>query len=265
MPAADLIRLVKTLGAPYGFERSVKLMPGDLADDRCLISLGRAALGNDPARRLVGLGQELGIPKEFENNLPESLDRADIVHFGYEAAAGLDSYKLYFEYAGDTRRAMASPNASPVLVHLAYKWTPSRPNSRVVTRYTWMPCPTRAALEAKVRDLVPGEEAPVALNCALSLISRLARQADSGELLLMEVEEPGNPRRSCDINVYDAGLRMHQIADLFGEVVANYALPEARVRAVFDGAKDRALGHLSAGVGRDGREFVTIYFGVEAH
>ena len=59
----------------------------------------------------------------------------------------------------------------------------------------WMPCWTRAELEAKVQDLIPLAEAPNAHRCALGLLSRLAAFADSGELLLMEVEEPGNPRR----------------------------------------------------------------------
>lgn len=265
MPAAELIRLVETLRAPYGLERSVKIMPQVLADDRCLISVGRAAFGQNPARRLVEICQVIGIPKEFIDKLAGSFDRADVVHFGYEAAARNDIYKIYFEYAAEVRRAMAAPNATPVLVHLAYKWSPSRPDSRAVSHYTWVPCRSRVELEARVSELVPADEAPVARRCALGLISRVAKFADFGELLLMDVDEPGNPRRSCDINVYDAGLRMHQIADLFDGVVTGLAVPEARARAVFDAAKDLALGHLSAGVGRDGREFVTIYFGVEAH
>jgi tryptophan 7-halogenase len=265
MAVADLIQLVETLRAPYGLERSVKITRGTLADDRCLISLGRAAFGVALAERLAQIGSALGMPEAFMHALPGSLEGADVVHLGYEAAAGRDVYKIYCEYASSVRRAMAARSRDPVLVHLAYKWTPQRADSAAVTRYTWVPCRTRGELEFKLQDLVPANAAPHANRCSLALVSRVAAFAASGELLLMEVEEPGNPRRSCDLNVYDAALRMGKIADLLEVVTTDFAVPPARAHAVFDHAADRMLGHLSAGVGRDGQEFVTFYFGVEAH
>jgi tryptophan 7-halogenase len=265
MAVADLIRLVETLRAPYGLERSVKITRGTLADDRCLISLGRAAFGSAPADRLAQIGGSLGMPEIFVRALASSLEGADVVHLGYEAAAGRDIYKIYCEYAASVRRAMAAHGGDPVLVHLAYKWTPQRADNAAVTRYTWVPCRSRGELETKLADLVPADEAPRASRCTLALVSRIAAFADSGELLLMEVEEPGNPRRSCDLNVYDAALRVGEVADLIDAVTADFAVPPARTHAVFGHAAGRMLGHLSAGVGRDGQEFVTFYFGVEAH
>lgn len=264
MPAANLISLVESLGAPYGLERSVKIMPGRVADDRCLISVGRGALGRAPLDRLLRIGQELGMPTGFVDALPAALDRADIVHFGYEGAGTHGTYKMYFEYASDARAAMTAGSPVPVLVHLAYKWTPPRPDG-AVTRYTWAPCRTRPEVEAKLRSLLPAERAPRALGCALRLLSKAASSADAGELLLMEVEEAGNPRRSCDLNVYDAGLRLCDIADLLESALRDFGVTTATGESVFGGSASKALGHLSAGVGRDGEEFVTIYFGVEGH
>jgi hypothetical protein len=120
-------------------------------------------------------------------------------------------------------------------------------------------------IDAKLQDLVPVKDAAKARRCVFDLLSRMTGFANSGELLLMEVEEPPNPRRSCDLNVYDAGLRMHEIADLIDATLHDFAVSQARGRTVFDRAGERALGHISAGIGRDGQEFVTIYFGVEAH
>jgi hypothetical protein len=265
MPAADLIRLVEGLRAPYGLERSVKIMPGVLADDRCLISIGRAALGRAPVERLLRMGNELHMPPGFAEALPAALERADIVHFGYEAAAGHEVYKIYFEYASDVRAALAADRRAHVLVHLAYKWAPLRPASGAVTRYSRLPCGTRAELEARLRSLLPASHAPRALRCALGLVTRTAALADSGQLLLMEVEEPGNSRRSCDLNLYDAGLRLRDIADLLEMALRDFGVPLAHALSIFGRAQDKALGHLSAGVGRDGQEFVTIYFGVEGH
>jgi tryptophan 7-halogenase len=265
MPAADLIRLVKTLGAPYGLERSVKISHGVLDDDRCLISIGRLALGEQPAERLLQIGLELLMPPNFAAALPGSLQQADIIHFGYEAGAGQEVYKIYFEYASRVRHAMAAMSQGPELVHLAYKWSPSRAGGATVTKYTWIPCRTRVELDAKLRSLLPAGEAPRALRCALGFVEKTAALADSGELLLLEVQEPGNLRRSCDLNVYDAALRLREVADLLDAALLDFAVPKPRARSVFDRAQDKALGHLSAGVGRNGEEFVTIYFGVEGH
>jgi hypothetical protein len=265
MSAAELIKLVEALGAPYGLERSVKITPGALAADRCLISVGRAAFGSAPADRLIRMGHALRMPPTFAAPIAAALERADVVHFGYEAAGERDIYKIYLEYVTEARRAMAAESSHPVLVHLAYKWVAAQADSGAITRYTWMPCRTRDELEAKLRDLVPAIEAPNALRCALGLVSRVTAFADTGRFLLMEVDEPGNPRRSCDLNVYDAELRMRDISDLLETALTDFAVPKPRARLVFDRAADRALGHLSAGVGRDGQEFVTIYFGVESH
>jgi tryptophan halogenase len=265
MPAGDLIRLVEDLHAPYGLERSVKITQAALADDRCLISVGRAALGGAPADRLIAIGRALRMPAALADALGAALDGADIVHFGFEATADDEVYKIYLEYASQVRNAMAAGSRTPALVHLAYKWAPERTDSHTITRYTWVPCRNRAEIEAKLQALVPTNESAKARRCVSGLLSRIAGFADSGAVLLMEVEEPGNPRRSCDLNVYDAGLRMAEIADLVETTLRDFAVPQAPAQAVFERAAERALGHISAGLGRDGREFVTFYFGVESH
>jgi tryptophan halogenase len=239
MPAADLIKLIEELGAPYGLERSVKILHGVLADDRCLISIHREALGKNPADTLLQIGRELRIPPMFARALPGSLQRADIVHFGYEAGeAGQDVYKIYCEYASDVRRAMVVQDRTPILVHLAYKWTPLRPDGGAVTRYTWVPCRNRIELQQKLSDLIPEGETPTARRFVLALLSRIDAFANSGDLLLMEVEEPGNPRRSCDLNVYDAGLRVSAIAGLLDALMRDFEIPSTEAQAVFGRAGD---------------------------
>ena len=265
MPAADLIRLVERLGAPYGLERSVKIAPGVLFDDRCLISVHRSALGKTPLERLRAIGRELAIPPNFASALASSMEGADIVHFGHESGSSGEVRKVYFEYASRARRAMAERSRDPVLVHLAYKWSLQAPGACAVTHYTLAPCRTRGEVESRLRQLMRASEAPRALRCALRLMSRVAGLADSGQLFLMEVEEHDNPRRSCDLNVYDAGLRLGDIADLIEATTRDFAVPRSQAEAVFGRASDRALGHLSAGVARGGEEFATVYYGVESH
>ncbi len=262
MPADDLIRLVETLRAPYGLEKSVKIVPGDLRDDRCLISLHRNALGAAPIAKLTEMSRALGAPRSFEGMIDEALRGADIVHFGHEAGGGTVVRKLYFEYAERARRAMAK--GDPVLVHLAYKWTPGRADAMAVTRYLWSPCRNRSEAAIKIAALLPAHSAARALRMTMDLLATVSALADAGNLSILEVEEPGNPRRSCDLNVYDAALRLSDIADLLATTARDFEVGKTRLDEVFGDAGRSALGHLSAGIDRNGGEFATIYYGIEA-
>jgi tryptophan halogenase len=263
MTAPDLIGLVRELGAPYGLERSCKIAPGALLEDRFLISLHRAALGASADERLRQMARTLHVPPAFEDAITTALMDADIVHFGYEGGAGHPTYKIYLEYASQVRRAQAQSALDPILVYVAYKWVPQSPEQRTVTRYTWLPCGTVAAIAQGLRTLVPS--APRALACGLHLLSRASGRTDAGKLFLMEVAEDDNPRRSYDLNVYRADLHLGDIADLLEPVAAELAVPAPSLRALLERCGAFDLGHLSGGIGRDGREFVTVYYGVEAH
>lgn len=265
MSASDLMDQVRRLGAPYGLERSLKIVSGAILEDRFLVTLHRSAFGADTAERLLEMGRALGVPQGFAGAITAAQADADIIHFGYEGGAGQPTHKIYLEFASRVRRARALNAGDPVLVHLAFKWMPGVPGQRAETHYMWVPCRSEAAIAERLRRLVPPGEAPRALRCGLELLSRSSKRADARELLLMEVAEPDNPRRSYDINVYRAELHLGDIADLVGSVAADFAVPRPQVRVLLerDGARD--LGHLSGGRGRDGGEFVTIYYGVEAH
>lgn len=270
MPAADLIRLVKGFGHPFGLERSIKISREGLDNDRYLLSVGRPAFGEPPQDKLLQAARTLRVPDAFLEGLKTSVRDADVIHFGYEGANGRSIYKIYCEYASSVRGVMANAKvagakAAPTLVHLAYKWSPDDPNSRAITRYTWIPCQTGDELEKRLRLLLPQDRAPNAHKCIYSLLARIFASADPTDVMLMEVEEPDNPRRSCDLNVYDAQMRVHQVVDLVRAVAAGLSVPQREVEMAFANTANRMLGHLSAGVDRRGEEFLTVYFGVEAH
>jgi hypothetical protein len=113
--------------------------------------------------------------------------------------------------------------------------------------------------------MAPMALAPGALSCGLDLLARAVARVDAQALFLMEVEEAGNPRRSFDLNVYQAEFNLCDIADLVRTVAARFTIAPPRLGDVLDRCGPLALGHLSGGVDRDEREFVTVYYGVEAH
>ncbi len=264
MSRDDLVAMVGTLGAPHGVERSVKIGRDFINDDRCLVSVDRAALGASPAVRLTEMARALVMPGDFVAALPAALAAADVVHFGYEGPPESAIHKIYLESASATRDAMRREDPAPRLVHTAFKWMPRRPDRRAVARYTWIPCRTRHDLEDRLGRITPPHEAPVGHRLAVRLLARLAHVVEPERLFLLEVAEENNQRRSWDINVYNGGLRVGQALDLIDAARAEFRVSPAAASAVFDANADRTLGHLSGGLGRDGQEFATIYFGVEA-
>lgn len=82
--------------------------------------------------------------------------------------------------------------------------------------------------------------------------------------MLLDVEEEGSVRRSFDLNLYPLDLTIAAARPILNELGRDFALPSDQIGGVFDPLGALALGHISGGVGREGRPFATIYFGVEA-
>ena len=260
---ADPLALVASLCAPYGVERSIKFAPGRVLEDRYLASVHRDALGPDPIEALTAMGRALAMPGDALDALPHALEGAQIIHFGWEREPEGEIFKLYFEYAAAVRAAMNARPARSALVHRAFKWRPGPAGALNVTLYTWQPCRTYREIEAQLADPAFGGS-PGAL-CAQALLRRIERSTGAGEVMLMRVEEEGNPRRSLDINLYRADLRVGTVQDLFAQAAGDLAAPLQETQAALSRCAEQPLGHLSLGVARDGAPFFTIYFGVEGH
>ena len=125
----DLVRRIYDLGAPYGLERSAKLEDGVVLDDRFLLSVHRQAFCLNSLESLASIGAALSMPAELGRAFGSALESADVIHFGFEGAAGSEIYKIYFEYSQRTRTAMAAHNQQPTLCTLPSNGTAFTPAS----------------------------------------------------------------------------------------------------------------------------------------
>jgi hypothetical protein len=258
----ELLRLADRLGAPYGIERSLKLVPGAVLRDRILVSLHKSAFGPDPAKRILDLAAELGIPPKFREVLLDDLPAADFIHLGHEGDERRSLVKIYLEFATRLRvkRPAVRQDGTALLVHRAVKWDQLMPSRAVVANYHAFPALRRAAVAARIRELFGGGRcAPV--HAAVSLYDRACGRTAASDLLFMEVAEENTPRRSFDLNLYDAGLAVMDAAP-FAEALARYfELSETYLPlSTADFSRER-LGHISGGLARDGRGFLTLYYG----
>jgi hypothetical protein len=77
------------------------------------------------------------------------------------------------------------------------------------------------------------------------------------------VTEKGNPRNSFDINLYKSGVRIEEIKPFLVKLADYYDLDPQEFSVFCDQIASKRFGHLAGGLDREGRDFMTIYYGVE--
>lgn len=252
---ATLLESVRALDGPMLLERSAKLIDGNLREGRFLVSVPKSALYPGPDRQLRRVCCDLGAPSDGYEILSPHLPAATNVHFGYEPEDSGALFKCYLEFPSDD-----SPHTG--LVFLALKWVTAEDDA--VANFTvaqyWSRREMPHAAKKNIADtVIPAGPARRAAHQMLDI----ARNADAGRAAtLLEVEEPGTPRRSIDINLADAEMTLDDLRAQLDPV-----FDDAAARRLFDDLLARegtaTLGHFAAGRARDGSAFTTLYYGAD--
>lgn len=258
--AAKLFRLVGALGVPFQHERSFRMAHEALLANRVLLSVARAQLGADAAARVLDLCRQLGMPRKLYPEVPALVAGARGLHFGFEAGAGGDLYKVYFEREAALAEAAKGDN---VLLHLAYKWDAAQPERCVTTRYLWRPRLDAPALRQEMARAYGAQHA-AALEGVAAVLQLAAAKTDPRGLQFLEVGEDDGARRSFDLNVYDAGLTLRDAQAPLARLRQHFGIRPGQFQALYDQVSAKRLGHVAGGVHRDGGAFATVYYGVES-
>jgi uridine kinase len=260
-----MLSLIEALNCPFGLERSAKLGDGDINEDRFLAIVHKDSLGPDAQAGLRRIARKLSLPEAMLDMLCQHLGEAEIVHFGYEGGkAGL--YKIYVEFSGRVRRGLAKgATAATELVHIAVKWRPDDPRSARVSRYVW-PAEARGidAIGHRLAQLRSNSGVLPSADAACDMIEVARHHCPQERIFFMEVQEDGSPRHSFDINFYSAGLQVGSVEDVVRRLAGAYHIEADRLDRWLSRIAGEPLGHLSGGLGRNGRDFATLYFGAAA-
>lgn len=236
-----MLGAVRATGARFGCEHSVKMGRNALADRRFLLSLPLCALGADIRTGFADICARIGAPAGAVSALKPHLGAAAHLHLGYEGAATHDTLKVYLEFS-------APPIGDRDLVFLAAKWR-SRGAAWRITRYRRAPATDLDALIAA--------NAPAGCRNAVRALAAMTLEGGAAPRALI-VADDGGSRRSLDLNLYDAALRLDRCAAPLKTLFAAFGHDGARfVRA----HADRVLGHVAIGATAPGSGFATIYFG----
>jgi hypothetical protein len=76
----------------------------------------------------------------------------------------------------------------------------------------------------------------------------------------LELGESGQPIRAFDLNLYEAGLRVADIARPLSALATRFGIVPDDLERLLAIAGTGLLGHVSAGESRRGAGFLTVYF-----
>lgn len=242
-----------------GAEASIKLSARGVCRDRFLAAIERSSFDWDRFQRLC---VSMQLPKEHLAPLSEAFNEANQVGFGFEADQSRVVYKLYFEFWDRLVREIRTDprNVTPRPLHLGLKWEPAAPNRVITATYTCFPLLSIGGILRRLSALPDSES--VSVRTTRSVIDRAAPQLRNDSFIYLEAGEESTNRRSYDLNLYKAKCKMHHMMDLLDAARAAYGLPEQATRHLETAAEQR-LGHIGGGQGRDGNDYLSIYYEID--
>lgn len=243
----SMYRLLKNLPL-NGYERSFKLLPGSLLTERFLLGIRLDRLRPDQLEEIV---TQLGLPAVYRDTFRAALPRTRFLHFGHEASPERTVRKLYQEYEPIS-------SGEETLLYTGYKWDPESPSQHVLSEYRLQPAMPLAAMFERVTALHPAR--PDIAGLCIALLQSASNRRRDAKLLYVEVSEEGNPRLSCDINLYAADVPVVEIEPLLEEAAGRFGIPSEALARRVPQLREARLGHVSSGTARNGAPFLTIYY-----
>jgi len=257
------LQLVKNLNVQYGFERSFKIFEKTLLANRFLLGFKKDSIIQNPHEKILDICRQMDMPENFLKAFQENLPEANIVLFGFEENEKTCVYKAYLEF-GKKYGNIIKENpyrAEPFIMHQGFKWDTSDNTKRAVARYTCFPAFSVENMLERLLNVFYSKKDKSPFDIAENIVTLGLSRADKYEFLYFEAEEENNPRRSFDINMYRANLRLKELYPLLLEMCRHYSIPPDNFHSLYEPVKSQIFGHLSGGVEREGRDFLTVYFG----
>lgn len=262
-----LLDLVGRLDAVYGLERSFKVLEKTLLGNRFLVTMTKDSISNQTNQRLLDICRRTRMPRDLQDIYRENLSFAKYIHFGFEENEKGSIYKAYLEFPPNWEAEMLNKPAGTdsLTLYLGFKWDTSDSEKRALTRYTCYPMISPEKILDRLSNLYEGSRQRGSLEIVKGILETALSRIAYDQILYLEVSEDNNPRRSFDINMYRAKVRLEDLHALLLRMCRHFSIPPEQFHALYDPVKSKQFGHLSGGIDREGKDFLTVYYGVEEH
>ena len=253
-------RIIQEMGVACGYERSFKLLAGRVLANRYLLGINTDEL---PYPKMLGICDRLEMPSAYRDAFAAHVADANLVFLGFEDNEESGCvYRLYLEFWDKRQKDIqATTNRTePVLLHLGFKWNADDSTQRAISRYMWYPSLSLAEILHRLSDIYLDQSDRTSFEIAKEIIEVAGSRSVDKSLVYLEVFEENSLRRSFDINVYRAGLRLRDIYSSLLACTQNFSIPDQQFGRLYPLVADKYFGHLSGGVNREGRDFLTFYY-----
>ena len=241
-------------------ERSFRIAPGSLQANRMLLSIGSRQMPPQALERAWAIASHLGLPAALRPQVEAAFTRADHLHFGFEGEPERVICKLYFERTVTGLEAAASrQTGEPALQYEAFKWNVAT-GEHLRSQYLWFAGLSAPAIAQRMAALCEGAD-PAIGGLARTVLDAAAPRLPPERLLYLEVVEAGQPRKSFDLNLYDAQLTVRELQPVLFAMRDHFAVRAGQFQALYDQIKSKRLGHVAGGIHRNGEPFFNVYFG----
>ena len=256
-------RLLEQLGLSCGYEKSFKLTQQHLLPNRYLLGIDRPALDQD---KLTTILDRLEMPQYFVDEFTDRISAANLLLIGFEEGIEDCIYKIYLEYWDAIRSKLehSKPPYSPETLFLGYKWSALESGRAVLTDYLYYPKLNLDEIIERLEATIPASGDAATFDIARQIVMLCADRVDCEALVYLEAGEADNPRKSFDINLYPAAVRMEKIYPLLQRLCRCFGVEIESLDKVYKNVHFRELGHISGGTDRNGNPFFTVYYDNQA-
>jgi Protein of unknown function (DUF3467) len=263
---AGLVRqLVEDLGIKFGYEKSFKIFENTLLANRFLLGFKKKRIRKEPHERILEICRRMNMPENLLQAYRGRLPDSNYLHFGFEENEKTCLCKAYLEFYDKVDETMRTKpgKCDSFLMHLGFKWDALDNSRQTITRYTWYPLlPVDVMLE-RVSNLLGPQGSGALFEITKGIVEVALRVVPPYDVLYMEVDEENSLRKSFDINMYRARLPLSELQPWLEQMCRHYAVPSEEFQSLYEGVRDKTFGHIAGGIDREGRDFVTVYYGVE--
>lgn len=250
------------LNLQFRLEASWKITKNRLHKNRFILAIPRA---ENLSNKFLYFCKKMDMPNKYLEIFQQNLSQASVVYFGFEGNEVSCIYKVYLEFwdqVVNESKNQSHQTETAALLGLGFKWNALDNTKGVISTYTCYPLLSVTEILKRISSIYGGYNHSHPGEIVQGLINFAADRVNDNPFIYLEVTEENNPRKSFDLNFYQANIPLQDIYNYLGKMCQHYGINAHSFNYLYQQIGSKNLGHLSGGIDRQGKDFLTMYYEV---